>query len=350
MPKRLISILQYAVFLGLGIFFIWWQFKDMTPEESAEFRNSFAKANYWLILPVILMSLLSHLSRSVRWKILMEPMGYKPSLKNTFSVTMVGYLANSAVPRLGEILKCTLLGRYEKIPAEKLIGTILLERTFDLICYAVFIAITVLIQIDVVGVFVQNEFGEIASSKGLPVWAVLLISVASIVVVIYLFRLLFKKFPGNKIIRKIIGFAKGMREGFLTIRHLKNKGWFIAHTIFIWTMYLLQIYIGFYAMGKTSHLGIGAACSVLSLATLAMIITPGGIGAFPVAVQKVLVLYNVQSKSFGWLIWGVSTCIIVVVGFICLLLLPIINRNKKHISNETGKPDPVKNIHVTRTD
>ena len=65
------------------------------------------------------------------------------SLKNAFACTMVGYLANSAVPRLGEILKCTFLGRYEKIPADKLIGTILVERAFDLFCYAIFIAITV---------------------------------------------------------------------------------------------------------------------------------------------------------------------------------------------------------------
>lgn len=332
MTKRLISIAQYAIFLGLGIFLVWWQFKDITPEESAEFRQSFAKANYWLIIPVVVMSLLSHLSRSVRWKILMEPMGYKPSLKNTFSATMVGYLANSAVPRLGEILKCTLLGRYENIPAEKLIGTILLERIFDLICYVIFIAITVLIQIDVVGVFVKKEFGEIANKEGLPLWAVILITVATIIAVIWLFRFLFRKFPQNKVISRVNSFGKGIKEGFLTIRRLRNKGWFIAHTIFIWSMYLLQIYIGFYAMQKTTGLSISAACSVLTLATLAMIITPGGIGAFPVAVQKVLVLYNVQSRSFGWLIWGVSTSIIVVVGLVCLLALPIMNRKKQSTS------------------
>lgn len=79
----------------------------MTEAEKVQFKVAFQLANYWLIIPVVIMSLLSHLSRAMRWKLLMEPLGYKPALKNVFAVTMVGYLANAAVPRLGEVLKCT---------------------------------------------------------------------------------------------------------------------------------------------------------------------------------------------------------------------------------------------------
>ncbi|MBS1496441.1 MAG: flippase-like domain-containing protein, partial [Bacteroidetes bacterium] len=146
MQKKIFSILQYIIFLGGGLFLVWWQLQGMTDEERIEFSNAFRYANYWLIIPVILMCLLSHLSRAMRWKILMEPLGYKPALKNVFAVTMVGYLANIAVPRLGEILKCTMLTKYEDVKTDKLVGTILVERAFDFICYLIFIGFTILIQ------------------------------------------------------------------------------------------------------------------------------------------------------------------------------------------------------------
>src|SRR5687767_6137370 len=113
MQKRLLSVLQYVIFLGGGIFLVWWQLRSMTPTEQASFRQAMSLANYWLVIPVVFISVLSHLSRAMRWKLLLEPLEYKPALKNVFSVVMVGYLANAAVPRLGEVLKCTLLARYE---------------------------------------------------------------------------------------------------------------------------------------------------------------------------------------------------------------------------------------------
>src|SRR5678815_907736 len=73
-------------------------------------------------------------SRAMRWKLLMEPLGYKPSNFNVFAAVMIGYLVNSGAPRLGEVFKCTLLARYEKLRVDKLIGTILIERAVDLVC------------------------------------------------------------------------------------------------------------------------------------------------------------------------------------------------------------------------
>jgi glycosyltransferase 2 family protein len=338
MKQRILSALQYIVFLGGGIFLIWWQFKDMTAKDKEEFYNAFTSANYWLLIPVAIMSLLSHLSRAMRWKLLMEPLGYKPALKNLFSVTMIGYLANAAVPRLGEILKCTFLARYEKLKTDKLVGTILVERTFDFICYLVFIAITILLQADVIGGSIKEKFEEIANAPGMPVWAKLLLLAGAVIGFMLIMRLLVKKYPQNKIILKISGIVKGLGQGFATIKNLKNRKLFLAHTVFIWAMYLLQVYIGFSAMQGTEHLGIKAAFSVLTLATLAMIATPGGIGVFPVFVMKTLMIYNIAKESgqaFGWLIWGASTSIVIIAGFSCLLLLPYINKQK----NETGQLD-----------
>lgn len=336
MRKRLFTIFKYILFLGGGIFLVWWQFHKMTPEQEDQFMYALSDADYRVMVPVIIMSLLSHLSRAQRWRILMEPMGYRPSLFNAFSVTMAGYLANSFFPRLGEILKCTLLGRYENIPIQKLIGTIVVERIFDFACFLGFVVITVLIQYKLVGNFVKERLA-VMSGEGtaFPLWAKAAIAAGCLLFIVLLLRWLFKKYTESKPVLRIRNFVKGLGEGIATIKNLQKKQWFVFHTVFIWSMYLLQIYVGFFAIKEVAHLGPDAACAVLTLATLAMIATPGGLGTFPPAVALVLVLYNVKEatgEAFGWLMWGTTTFIILVFGSLFLGLLLYVNRKKKEAS------------------
>ncbi len=335
MHKRLLSILQYSFFFCAGIFLVWWQLSSMSSAEKTQFYNALHSANYWLLIPVVIMSLLSHLSRAMRWKLLMEPLDYRPHLKNVFAVTLIGYLVNAAVPRLGEIIKCSFLARYEKLKMDKLVGTIIVERAFDIICYIVFIALTVLIQIEIIGDEVGNKLRAINESSGFPLWAKAAIFVIGVIGVMVLISFLRKKFPQNKVISKINNFERGMIEGFKSIKNLKHRKAFLFHTLFIWTMYLLQIYIGFYAMKGTMHLDLKAACSVLTLATLAMIATPNGIGTFPIFVKQTLLLYGIAAplgQAFGSLIWGVSTGLVLVAGSIALVLLPYLNRKNNEVS------------------
>ena len=341
MQRKILSVLKYIFFLGLGIFLVWWQFSKMTAVQKSQFGESLKYANYWLLIPIIILALLSHLSRAVRWKILIEPMGYKPSTANTFYSIMAGYLLNTFVPRAGEVLKCSLLNRYEKIPMNKLIGSVLVERTFDLACYFIFIVLTILMQINHLGKFVKQKFSQLAENNhGLPIWIKLLLVALVVFLIILFLKWILKRFAHHRHIISLKGFHIGLKEGFNAIARLKKRGWFIFHTIFIWSMYVLEIAIGFTALSATSHLGIVEACSVLSLATLGMIVSPGGIGAFPLAVQEVLLIYKVDNVSFGWVIWGVSTAIVVVVGLLSLGLL--IYKNKK--LNETKQTNIAENI------
>lgn len=329
MKKKLFQALQYVIFLGLGIFLTWWQLGKMSSEQEALFKESLLNAHYIYLIPVIIITILSHISRAMRWKILIEPLGHHPSTANTFYATMCGYLANTFLPRAGEILRCTLLSRYEKIPATKLFGTILLERVFDLFCYFLLIVFTVLIQLETVSDFVKSRINQISGiATGASVWLVIGIVVVLLAMGFFTVKWILKKYHDHKLVLKIKGLHLGLKEGFLTVIHLKKRKQFIAHTIFIWAAYTLEIYIGFSALTATSSLGFGAALSVLSLATLAMIVSPGGLGAFPVAVQQVLLVYNVDNISFGWLMWGATTSIIIVTGIICFGLLIYQNRNR----------------------
>ena len=336
MKKNFFKALQYVIFLGIGIFLTWWQLGKMTPEQKTLFKDSLANANYLYLIPIFLITILSHISRAVRWKILIEPMGYRPSISNTFYSTMCGYFANTFLPRAGEILRCTLLSRYEKIPVTKLFGTILLERVFDLVCYVILIVIAILIQVGTVSKFLNAKLEQIAGIKqSMPVWTIIITIVILGVIFTFLVKWILKRYNDHKLIIKIKGLHLGLKEGFLAIIHLKKRKQFIAHTLFIWTAYVFEIYIAFSALSATSSLGFEAALSVLSLVTLAMIVSPGGLGAFPVAVQQVLLIYNVDNISFGWLMWGVTTGIVIVAGIICFALL--IYQNKNNNNNEKDR-------------
>lgn len=290
------------------------------------------------------MALLSHYSRALRWRILMEPMGYKPKVSNTFYATLCGYFANNFVPRAGEVLRCTLLSKYENIPVTKLFGTVILERVFDFITYVFIILITFLIQVRTVSNFVKEKF-TFFSVNNHTSWLKYLIILLVLFGVWWGIKFVFKRYNQKPFIQKLIRYWSGLQEGFTSIMHLKKRKLFLAHTIFMWSMYLLQIYIGFQALSQTAHLGIGAAFSVLTLSTLAMIVSPGGIGAFPVAVQQVLLIYSIDNISFGWLMWAVSTGIILIAGLISFGL--IIYQNKKN--NEKNAKPSRENIATGRS-
>jgi len=335
MKRKIISILKYIFFLVVGIFLVWWQFDKMSSIQRNQFFESLASANYWLLIPIIISVLLGHISRAVRWKILMEPLGYNPSTSNTFYAVMAGYLANTFVPRAGEILKCSLMNRYEKISVNKLVGSILVEKAFDLICYLIFILITILIQVKFLGFYLNQKFTEMSFENSLSTRMKLVFIIVMTILTIIFIKWLFKKFAEHRHIKTVKSFHQGLKEGFIAIGKLNKKGWFIFHTFFIWAMYLLQVYIGFSALSATSHLGIPEAFSVLSLGTLGMIVSPGGIGAFPLAVQEVLLIYNVDNVSFGWLIWGVSTLIVIVGGLLSLGLFFYKNKTTNEAKQTT---------------
>src|SRR5689334_16558221 len=103
MNKKVLSVLQYILFLGLSIFLVWWSIKDISDKGWDDIKGAFRNANYLLIIPVMITLLLSHFSRTMRWKILMEPLGYKPRVFNTYRRVFIFYLSNRAIPSWGDV-------------------------------------------------------------------------------------------------------------------------------------------------------------------------------------------------------------------------------------------------------
>lgn len=332
MNKKILSILQYILFLGLGMFLVWWSLRKLSDNDWKDMKGAFVSARYWLIIPVVLALLASHYSRSIRWKILIEPLGYNPRLSNTFLAVLVGYLANLAVPRLGEVLKCTFLSRYEKVPAEKLIGTIVAERAFDVICLMIVITIAFFTQTDIIGEYLSLKVGEVfgsgkSSGSGKGLFLIGTILVAGLVTGWFVMR----KFAHISFIQKIKTIIKGIWHGLTSVRFIKKKGWFLFHTVFIWTMYLVSVQIGMFALEDTAVYGLKPSLSALATGSIAMILTPNGIGAYPIFVQQTMELYGLRYSigiAFGWLMWTVQTFQILISGLVALTLLPILNKKQ----------------------
>lgn len=334
--KKIFNALQYAFFLGLGIFLLWLSSKNLTPEKKEELVSSLSRANYWLMILPMLVLLLSHYVRARRWRVLIQPLGYSPSVTNTFFATMLGYFFNMLVPRLGEVMKCTILAKNEKIPADKLIGTMVTERLVDALCLLIVFVITIITQFDIINQYASTKFSailyDVDGNVKLGRVGLLLLIFAAIALIVFW---ILKKYSSHPTIKKITTILKGIWNGITSITHLKNKWVFIGQSILIWVLYILSVKAGFYTMQEVSHLDIKACFSIISFGSVAMIATPGGIGAYQYFIQELLPLYGIgqgPALGFGWILWLAQTGLVILGGLICLILLPVINRNKHEIS------------------
>jgi uncharacterized protein (TIRG00374 family) len=161
-------------------------------------------AHYWLLIPVFSLLLIGHWLRALRWRQLMEPMGYHPSRLNTFFAVMIGYFVNLGAPRLGEVLKCTILARYEKVPAQKLVGTIVAEIAFDVICLLLVFALTFVFQFDIISSLVHDYIYPLFQNKsGQTAYQKIIFLVGGLIFFLVVLKIVFSRFGHINIVQKV---------------------------------------------------------------------------------------------------------------------------------------------------
>ena len=193
--SKFLTLFKFVFFLGLGILIIWLSVRNLTLAEKDEIIHSFRIANYNWVFLAILLGILSHVLRSLRWMIFFEPMGYHPSFKNTFYAVMVGYFANMAFPRLGEVTRCGILAKYEKIPFNKSFGTVVTERALDLIIFFLLFLLTIFTQISTLRDYLNNHIYPGLQGKFIHPFSnpIFLAVIAIIFVSVILFFILLRK-------------------------------------------------------------------------------------------------------------------------------------------------------------
>lgn len=318
--KKFITALKYVVFLGMGFGVFFYVYPVSEIENIWE---KLKEANYIYILPVIVISLSAHYSRAMRWKMLLDPMGYEIKTFNGFRAIMIGYYFNTIVPRMGEVSRCVALNRIDKVPVSAGLGTVVVERIFDLISLAIVVGLTVLLQFDLVGDLIIDLLSEkVKSAGGLLSWNVLLVLVG-LVVFAYLGVLLIKKLGFYD---KIVGLLNEFKNGIISVSKLKNPWAFIGHTVFIWVTYFAMCYLSFFTLPETSGLGLGAGLVVFTLSTIGFIApVPGGVGTYQYMFTMALSLFFIDElagKAVAMIAFLVNTVLNLLVGAIALFFSP----------------------------
>ena len=318
MSKKLKSYIKILLPISIGIFCIFFSFRNIS---FTDFTKYFYEINYLWVFVGIFLGALSHISRSYRWKYLIEPLGYKLGFINSVLAVFSAYLINYTIPRAGDIARATMISKYEKIPLDKTLGTIVAERAVDVICILTIIAIGLIF-----------EFNRISEKL------IYLIENTEIsVIIIYVGIVILILFVSNRVLRKskyyksILNFFSGIIEGLTIIFKMEKRVPFILHSIFIWLMYILMFWATSMAFFELHEVAFYQFMISFTLAAISIMLSNGGIGIYPLAVEESLGWYGVQSTTglaFGWVSWLSQTMMVIIFGGLSLFILPFINRKK----------------------
>lgn len=321
MSTRLKKLLKIIIPILLGVFLVWYSYNSTSPENRKEIFRYIREADLFWVGISIAIGILSHISRAVRWNFLLEPLGYKPKIRNNILFILMAYFANLGIPRSGEVLRATALATYENVPFQKGFGTIVTERVIDLLMLLLIIFIALILQTDIIlGYLKANGIGLTAT----------LLLVGAGVLFLFLF-LAFLRRSTSKLAIKLKNLVKGLLDGILSIFKMKKKWAFLFHTFFIWGAYIAMFWVIKFTVTETISLSLSELLVGFIAGAFAMSTTNGGIGLYPIAVSKSLAIFGVSAVSgdaFGWIMWISQTLMVVVFGAISFLLLPLLNRNR----------------------
>jgi len=253
LKKAALKTLRIIAFLILGLLLLYLAFRNIKGDE---LKDSLIHADYRWVGLSLLFSAAAYFSRARRWYLLIRPMGYKPRQRNVFHALMTGYLANMALPRMGEITRCMLLGRKEKIPVDKLLGTVILERVIDFVTLLIIMIILLAVSFRTTGSFLLNDIAD-------PVWE----KISGLL--------------GSTDTARIKEFIKGIIHGFRSFRTIEHKWEFLFHSLFIWFCYILMTWFIVFVLPSTSHLGFVDGVFLLVIGGFGMVApVQSGLGAF----------------------------------------------------------------------
>jgi uncharacterized protein (TIRG00374 family) len=335
---KIIQILKIIIPLSLGIFLIFWIYNNLSEEDKSNIFISLKSANYsWLGIS-FLIGILSHVFRAYRWMQLADQLQIKASFINSFGAVMIGYLANMAFPRLGEVTRCAILNRYEKISVEKALGTVIAERIIDLMVLASIGMSVFFWQYEKIALFVQENLLKPFEKKlnnSEADWKFFMLFIAAFSIIIISF-LIYKKF--NAFFLKLKTIFLGFTDGLKSVLKVKRPALFILQTLGIWACYILMLYVCFFCIPETSQVPFEGVMSSFLMGSIGIIFVQGGIGAYQWLVTETLAIYGITKVygfALGWISWTSQTLMILLLGFIALIFLPSFNKKRqlKHEEN-----------------
>ncbi|MBT3621308.1 MAG: flippase-like domain-containing protein [Flavobacteriales bacterium] len=338
--KTILKIVKYIASLGFAFGILYLLFKNQDPVQLVkEIQKVDGK---WVLLSMVFGGW-AYVSRGLRWIVLIDALGYKSSKLNSISAVSVGYFTNMFIPRAGEISRCTALNQVEKVPVDKLFGTILIERVIDFVFLISLIFLTVVLKFNDIFKFYTTLQAQQTESTGNDKLFMLLGILVGGGVLFYFAKKWLKK---SKFYEKVLSFIDGLKEGFKSIKNMKRKSAFWFQTFSIWIMYFLMTYICFFCMDETSHLTASDGLFLLVLGGIGMVIpTPGGVGSYHAIVMIGLSVLGVGTVFLGeggdptnpallfpTIVHVAQTLVAIIMGSVGLLVL-FLSKKKSNVAS-----------------
>jgi uncharacterized membrane protein YbhN (UPF0104 family) len=336
MNIKLGQVLKYALMLGIGVFLMALAMRAV--DDPQALWDDMRSASWKGIAASFVMGYLAIVSRGMRWLILLEPLGHVPKMGNSIHAVAFSYFSNAFVPRSGELARCGALNQTDDIPVDELFGTVISERVVDFALLFLLTGVALISNMDSFLAF-SSSFSLPGGTGPLP-WlagaAGLMLAGAAVA---WKKRDALAQVP---FIAKVFGFIAGIGRGLASVRHMRRKWAFLAHTAFIWTMYFMMTYVIFLGIGALQSITPGQALFVMMAGGFGMVLpSPGGIGSYQLAVQYALVALGyseVLGLATANVVWATQTAMIITTGGIGYLFLIAAGLRKKDHTETATQP------------
>lgn len=320
------KFLKVLIPLALGVAVLWLLYRDT---DFGKMWITIKDANFAILLFSLIFGALGNVIRGFRWKLLIEPLGYHPPTSSLVYSVLGSYAVNIAIPRGGEVWRCAVISKDEKIPFTKLFGTMLLDRVSDTVMVACIILLACCFNVDFFLSYIKENQALSQSIHNVfsSLW-----TIGSIIGVILFIIIVFTVFKNTAPIIKVKGIFKSIGQDMKAVFKMKKKARFVIYSVGIWLSYFLYFYITFYAFDFTRDLGLTAGLIAFALSSLSMAIpTNGGMGVWHAAVVLSLGLYGVAKDSgeaFAFAVFAIQSLWIVLCGLFGMGALVVKSRHK----------------------
>lgn len=315
-----LKALKVAVPLALAAGILWWMYRGIRWEEFED-ALSHKMSWTWMLLSMPF-GVAAQVLRAMRWRQVLAPTGERPRLSTCIHAVFLSYASSLVVPRVGEVLRCGVLKKYEGTNFSCLVGTVVTERIIDTLLILVLSFLTFLTQIPVFLTFFHRtgvSLGSVLGTFSLTGWMVTAVCGLLALLCIVLLTRRFHFFSRTKSV------LSDLSNGLLSVRDVKQPVLFAFYSIGIWACYFLHFYLTFFCFDFTAGLGPLAALVAFVVGTFAVLVpTPNGAGSWHFAVKTVLVLYGVEQTAgalFVLIVHTLQTLLVVLLGVWSLLAL-----------------------------
>ena len=335
MGKILKNTMKIVLPLLIAGGLLYWMYRDF---EFAEAKRIFLhEMNIWWLFASLVPITLSHILRGLRWLITLEPLGYRPKTGDSIDSIFIAYATNVLIPRVGEVSRCAVLTKYDKVPFSKALGTLVAERLIDMLLVLLFVCVMLLTQLDVfLSLFAQTGTNEASFAELLTSPKTYIIIGVVVVACVALWTPLKK----TKLYAKVKQAISGFVDGLLSLKTMNRKGLFLLYTIGIWVGYFLEFYVAFFCFPFTAELSVVQALVIFAAISLAIIIpTPNGAGPWHFVVISMMMLYGVSqtdASSFALIVHTFQTLGVIMLGVYGWVALQVRNRKTSSMGRIVG--------------